>query len=136
MQVTQRRLPHFYAIGHPLFVTFRLYGSLPPGRYFGKDALKSGEAFVYMDRRLDRQTYGPRYLRMPSIAQLVASSIQRGGPGDYSCYAWVVMPNHVHLLITPLTDVSELMRRLKGATAREANKQLHRERRPFWQHES
>jgi REP element-mobilizing transposase RayT len=45
------------------------------------------------------------------------------------------MPNHVHLLVTPWTDVPMLLRRLKGVTAREANQVLAR-RGPFWQHES
>jgi REP element-mobilizing transposase RayT len=97
--------------------------------------MRSGEAFACMDRLLDREVFGPLYLKMPNIAQLVVDSIQNGR-GEYSLHSWVVMPNHVHLLITPLGDVSALMQKLKGATAREANKQLHREGKPFWQHES
>ena len=34
------------------------------------------------------------------------------------------MPNHVHILVTPLKNVSTMMQRLKGITAREANRQL------------
>jgi REP element-mobilizing transposase RayT len=59
-----------------------------------------------------------------------------GGLTDYTLHAWVVMPNHVHMLITPLGSVSALMQRLKGVTAREANSQLGRSGTPFWQHES
>ena len=47
----------------------------------------------------------------------------------------VVMPNHVHLLITPKIALSEIMRRLKGSSAREANKSLGR-LGTFWQEES
>ena len=47
MHVSQRRLPHHYAIGQPLFVTFRLHGSLPPGQYFAADSMRAGEAFAY-----------------------------------------------------------------------------------------
>jgi putative transposase len=46
------------------------------------------------------------------------------------------MPNHVHLLILPNTAVSEIMRWLKGSTARKANQLLERTGRPFWQDES
>ena len=46
------------------------------------------------------------------------------------------MPNHVHLLLTPLVEVSRLLGSLKGATAREANSLLHQTGRAFWQHES
>ena len=73
---------------------------------------------------------------MPEIAQLVLSRILQGDPANYALHAWVVMPNHVHMLITPLSNVSSLMQRLKGATAREANRLLGRSGTPFWQHES
>lgn len=33
-------------------------------------------------------------------------------------YCWVIMPNHVHLLFTPKTSLSELMRNWKGIAAR------------------
>ena len=73
---------------------------------------------------------------MPDIARLVARSVRKGGQTDCTLHAWVVMPHHVHLLVTPLTNVSALMQRLKGATAREANLELCRAGMPFWQHES
>ena len=123
-------------MGQPLFVTFRLHGSLPAGRCFTSDTLTSGQAFVHLDRLLDRPSAGPLYLQMPDIARLVARSIRKGGHTDYTLHAWVVMPNHVHLLVTPLTNVSAIMQRLKGATAREANRELCRAGMPFWQHES
>ena len=55
---------------------------------------------------------------------------------DYELHAWVVMPNHVHLLITPRVDVPILLRRLKGVSAREANQLLGQTGQPFWQDES
>jgi REP element-mobilizing transposase RayT len=98
--------------------------------------MTSGRAFVHLDRLLDRQSAGPLYLQIPHIARLVAHSIQKGGKRDYTLQAWVVMPNHVHLLVTPLTNVIALMQRLKGTTAREANRALGRTGTPFWQHKS
>ena len=88
-----------------------------------------------MDRLLDREACGPLYLRIPGIAAIVADAIREGGREDYSLHSWVVMPNHVHLLITPLTNVSALLRRLKGVTAYRAN-QAPMRKGPFWQHES
>jgi len=35
----------------------------------------------------------------------------------YELHAYVVMPNHIHLLITPLVPVSKIMRSLKKLTA-------------------
>jgi putative transposase len=46
------------------------------------------------------------------------------------------MANHVHLLMTPLADVSKVMQLLKRFTAREANRILGLTGQPFWQEES
>ena len=89
-----------------------------------------------MDRLLDQQCVGPTYLRMPAVANLVIASIRKGTPDDYLLHTWVVMPNHVHLLLTPKIEASIALRRLKGASAREANKLLGLTGQPFWQDES
>jgi hypothetical protein len=69
MAYCERRLPHFSVVGVPLFVTFRLHGSLPRGRAFRPDVLTSnGEAFAAMDRLLDTARSGPSALRRPEIA--------------------------------------------------------------------
>ena len=136
MPMSQRHLPHLYVMGQPLFVTFRLHGSLPPGREFPKDSMSSGKAFVYMDRLLDNNRSSPMHLQSPGVAQCVVDEIQQGGSGSYTLHAWVVMPNHVHLLITPRTDVPNLLQKLKGATARQANRLLSRTGTCFWQEES
>jgi hypothetical protein len=126
MHVSQRRLPHWYAIGQPLFITFRLHGSLPSHRKFSSESAAAGEAFLCMDRLLDGARIGPTYLAMPCIAQIVVDSLEEGGRANYNLHAWVVMPNHVHLLATARTDVSKFMRRLKGYTARRSNQALNR----------
>ncbi|HEV3331375.1 MAG TPA: transposase, partial [Bryobacteraceae bacterium] len=87
-------------------------------------------------RLLDEERGGPRYLRIPAVAQALIASIHKGVPMDYSLHAWVVMPNHVHLLLTPQIDPSAALRKLKGASAREANKLLGLTGQPFWQDES
>jgi REP element-mobilizing transposase RayT len=51
-------------------------------------------------------------------------------------HAFVIMPNHIHLLITPGVPVSRVMNGLKGVTAREANCILHNRGQHFWQDES
>jgi len=89
-----------------------------------------------MDRLLDEARTGPTYLRMPAVANLVIAAIRKGTPGDYLAHTWVVMPNHVHLLLTPRLHPSVALRRLKGASAREANALLGRTGSPFWQDES
>ncbi len=95
----RRKLPHFHPTGKSLFVTWRLWGSMP-----GKRS-------------------GPLWLNDPRLADLVAHAIVIGECERhfYELHAWAVMPNHVHLLILPLVPVPVLMRWLKGSTGRRAN---------------
>ena len=57
-------------------------------------------------------------------------------------HAAVVMPEHVHLLLTPLRDMdgwpiplSKILKRIKGTSARSVNRLLGRDG-PVWQEES
>jgi REP element-mobilizing transposase RayT len=132
------RLPHWTPEGKDLFVTWRLYGSLPPHRYVPSQGLRSGYAFVCVDRLIDRATQGPLWLRQPAIARMVVEALHHGDQvlSHYRLHAWVVMPNHVHLLITPRVELPKIMHSVKGFTAREANRLLGRTGLPFWQKES
>jgi putative transposase len=118
-------------------VTWSLHGVLPLSFSARPGRLAGGQAFAWMDRQLDTARSGPMYLRQRAIARLVVESIHKGVQlGHYELYAYVVMGNHVHVLIHPHIDVSRLLKSLKGATAREANKLLRRTGEPFWQKES
>jgi len=90
-----------------------------------------------MDRTLDTARNGPLFLRQPRIEQIVADSLRRGAElGHYHLGAWVIMANHVHVLLRPNVPPSRLLHSLKGFTAREANKALSRTGEAFWQAES
>ncbi|HEY1204816.1 MAG: transposase [Bryobacteraceae bacterium] len=54
----------------------------------------------------------------------------------YRLAAFVVMSNHVHVLLEPAAPVARITQWIKGTTAREANRILGRVGQPFWQHES
>jgi putative transposase len=56
--------------------------------------------------------------------------------GHYVWHAFAVMPNHVHLLVTPAIALPKLTKSLKGITAKRANARLALTGRPFWQEES
>jgi REP element-mobilizing transposase RayT len=75
---------------------------------------------------------------MPEIANMIAEAIRYRDwrLRHYDLHAFVVMPNHVHLLMTPLISVSKVMHSLKRFTAMEANKILGLTGQPFWQDES
>jgi putative transposase len=124
----RRRLPHLHPDGIYLFLTWRLWGSLPA----------KTESFTEYDAGLDRPCSGPLWLKDPRIAELVSQAILIGENERhfYRLLAWSVMPNHVHLLILPQVPVPVLMRWLKGSTARGANLILGRTGKPFWQDES
>ncbi len=129
-----RRLPHFDVPGTPVFVTFRLHGSLPRNRVFpAAEVETAGRAFVAMDRLLDGATAGPRWLVLPEIAQLVVDGM---GIVEGELHAYAVMPNHVHMLVTAHVALRRWLRQLKGSTAYTANQLLGLRGRPFWQDES
>jgi putative transposase len=133
----QRRLPHWDVVGKPLFVTFRLHGSLPPHRVFPPARLTSARAFVALDHLLDQSASGPLFLQQPMIASLLIQALYDGQDDlhRYQLHAFVVMPNHVHLLVTPGVTTRQWLGPLKGFTAHQANEVLGR-RGPFWQDES
>jgi putative DNA methylase len=54
----------------------------------------------------------------------------------YQLHSYVVMPNHVHLLVTPKVDAAKWLRSLKGFTGHEGNRLLGLAGQPFWQGES
>jgi REP element-mobilizing transposase RayT len=114
-----------------------LHDSLPAQRPFPASNPTSGEAFVTMDRWLDRARCGPTFLKQPALAQLVPTWTRYGAEtGHYELPSWVIMPHRVHLLLTPQASVSKLPGSLKAPTAKRANLLLQRSGQPFWQDES
>jgi putative transposase len=82
------------------------------------------------------------WLRDPRIAGLVSESLHHRDSQVYDLDAFCIMPNHVHLVYTPLPKadgtyhaMSAIMHSLKRYTARQANLLLGREG-SFWQHEN
>lgn len=124
-------------VGQTQFVTFRLKDSLPPGRIFPASDLAFGEAFLAMDRLLDHSRCGPMFLCQRAIAELVLASFQHGAAlGQYKLHSWVIMPNHVHLLLTSEVSLPKLLGSMKAATAKHSNALLNRIGLAFWQDES
>jgi REP element-mobilizing transposase RayT len=137
MTFSRRRLPHAYPQGQWLFVTWHLHGSLPHGRYPPPGKASAGKAFVWMDQYLDQASTGPSFLRRQGLARMIVQCLHKGvALGHYQLGAFVVMANHVHVLLLPILNPSRLLQSLKGFTAREANRMLGRTGEPFWQAES
>jgi REP element-mobilizing transposase RayT len=89
-----------------------------------------------MDRLLDNAITGPLYLKRPEMAAMMVDAIRYQDGRHYELHAFVVMANHVHLLITPMVEVPTLMQSLKRFTGRKGNQMLGVVGRPFWQDES
>ena len=91
-----------------------------------------------MDRLLEEVNTGPFHLRQPAIADMVVEAIHYRVDqlGHYDLHAFIVMPNHVHILIRPLVPLAILTKSLKSFIARRANAILGRTGAPFWQDES
>ena len=141
MAYYRRRLPHWHPAGKFLFITWRLFDSLPKSPRSPNEAdkpVRAGERFRSMDRQLDTATDGPLWLRDERIARIVVDSLQYAEESLelYDLLSWVVMPNHVHVLLYPYTDLNRITRAVKSFSARKSNETLGRTGRPFWQDES
>jgi putative transposase len=136
----ERTLPHWQPEGRDLFLTSRLSGSLPAKIIAALRTTKTkelGKRFKEYDLELDKASSGPLWLKDPHIASAVVAGIRAAGEKDFCrVRAWVVMPNHVHLLIAPLAPMAAITKAIKGSTARQANRLLGRTGEYFWQDES
>jgi REP element-mobilizing transposase RayT len=137
-------LPHFDGAEMTQFVTFRLADSLPQQLLDTWRSELKEEAGANLDTALRRrielyldQGYGQRHLKHSGVAELVQRSLLFFDRERYRLSTWVVMPNHVHALMTPQLghELSRILQSLKSYTANEANKMLERHGK-FWQQES
>jgi putative transposase len=152
-----RRLPHRHPEGFAIFFTWNLDGAIPAAVLKEKEIerirlenqpLRVGESardrkirhdkivFVLEDRRVGTNPDGPHHLRDPRAARIVVDSILWGVPQRYELYAFVVMSNHVHLLIIPSIVPKKITQGIKGFTSFRINELHDAKGRTFWQHES
>lgn len=120
--ITRGRLPHWSQQGRALFVTFRLTDSLPQNRLdqlarmkqewldthplpWSDDALSEYEhkILVQVNKWLDAG-YGSCILQRHDIRQVVTDALRFYDEKQYKLWAYVVMPNHVHLVASPIGD--------------------------------
>ncbi len=129
-------LPHRDEPGLVQFVTFRLADAFPAelrSEWGGlleieDDRKRRIELEAYLDRGR-----GECHLRLPEVAKVVEGALLFRHEVEYDLRAWVVMPNHVHLLFL-VQDVPmwRLVDDWKGYSAKAANKILGR-KGSFWQ---
>ena len=147
----RRHLPHIQPPGATLFITFRLTGSIPvaiqkqlatesrqvdailarisdPKERARRAYLEQRRFFGKWDTALDTAMSGPFWLREPKVAELMVEALHYRSGRVFDLDAFCIMPNHVHLVYTPLLKegdtyyaISEIMHSLKGRSAWKAN---------------
>jgi putative transposase len=160
-------LPHWYQPGVSYFVTFRTEDSIPVDvcrnwharraswliqNGISADDPKWRERILQLPALLRRQfheTFSREYLealdkghgacvlRQPELSRIVADSLLHFDDDRYHLGDFVVMPNHVHLIVCLLggTEIETQCASWKRFTARRINQELGTNGR-FWQEES
>ncbi|HGY54500.1 MAG TPA: hypothetical protein ENK44_02235 [Caldithrix abyssi] len=107
--------------------------------------------FASYDKWLDECNSGPVWLKNSQIARIVYDKMMEFDTYKYKLVCFCIMSNHVHLLIditgfkhntdqpqrskTTFYYLADVLRLIKGSTARQCNKLLNRSGQ-FWHHES
>ena len=126
-------LPHFDGGEIAQTINLHLADSLPQTvlRAWENELAKSSPSNMdaVLRRRIEHyldQGYRSCALRDARIAAMVQKSLLHFDGKRYRVSAWVVMPNHVHMLLTPCAGwpLSQIMQSLKSYTSHEANKIL------------
>ena len=98
----------------------------------------TGRAFLALDREVDKAAFGPVWPGDVRVAGLVTETLLYGESGRhfYQLRAWVILPNHMHVVLRPKTSLPVITRWLKGSSARKANLIPGRTGQAFRQDES
>jgi len=129
-------------------VTFHLADSLPPAVLLRLEAqlktLPAESRDVERRKRLENcidAGHGSSVLSNPAIAGMVQESLFTFDSQRYRLLAWVVMPNHVHVVFEPINNwsIAKIVATWKKFTAREIYDHRRRigdaSRMPVWQQE-
>jgi hypothetical protein len=122
----RRNLPHLQPENALMFVTYRLAFDLPKEvlsnllelrKLYDSKLVKVNEMeknklkkicnkylFELEDNYLDRSRSTPLWLQNDDVAQIVMNSLIFNDGKLYELHLAMIMPNHVHMIIKPLTD--------------------------------
>ena len=123
-------LPHHDVPGVTQLVTFRLHDAMPASLrsewqawfHLEDDRERRRRIEAYLDRGL-----GECWLRQPLLAALAENALRFLDGQRYRLEAWVVMPNHVHVVVEVWRmPLAQLAHSWKGFITREANKVMGR----------
>jgi REP element-mobilizing transposase RayT len=156
LTIRQGRLPHWEQKNVWYFVTFRLADSIPekvaenlkiereiwlkkhPEKNLTiKEKKEYYQLFSGKIEALLAAGYGSCVLKNEKAARIVVDALMFFNHKRYILDEWVVMPNHVHVLLLPLENYSlaDILHSWKSFTANKINKLLGQKGR-LWLHES
>lgn len=138
---TGGNLPHWQQNGKIQFITFRLADSLPQSKirelktcitnfknehplpWSDATKLEYRNITGQMEKSLLDNGYGSCLLQYVEFRQIVVSSINYYSSQLYDVAAFVIMPNHVHLLLHfyPETITEKVLHSIKSFTAHQIN---------------
>lgn len=133
-------LPHFDGREIPQFITLHLADSIPKTVIEAwkreLDTRNSARDKMLLQTRIEKYAdmgYGKAFLKDDRLAQMVQRTLLKDNGKKYRLSAWVVMPNHIHLLSTRFESytLAEIMQSFKSITAHKANRTLRRSGE-FW----
>lgn len=146
VQISRRKLPHWVQKNVWYFITFRLADSIP--KHKKEEIRKARElwkkeyanikrkAFTKADwilynklfhenvEKLLNAGYGKCWMKKKENADIVANALLYFKKERYLLDEWVVMPNHVHVLVKPLENyyIGDILHSWKSFTANQINK--------------
>ena len=158
------RLPHLQPLGGTFFVTTRLAGSIPQIEkqrlaedyllrqrqlmakpdFHPDDLYKLSKLFFRAyETMLEKSDFGPKWLSINPVAEIVANALHYFDAKRYELIAYCLMSNHIHMVLTINTNTSgqndyylqQIMHSLKSYTATKCNELLNRSG-SFWEHGS
>jgi REP element-mobilizing transposase RayT len=150
-----RNLPHWEQEGRTYFVTFRLADSLPQEKLRQWVAEREQWSRAHPEPHTDAQRAeyeqlftermqewldagsGECWLAGAGVARVIETTLRHFEGERYRLGAFVIMPNHVHVLVTPLggSSIVDILHSWKSYSANQINQLLDRQG-TVWQSES
>ncbi|HNX00770.1 MAG TPA: transposase, partial [Candidatus Cloacimonadota bacterium] len=160
----KRRLPHLFQQNHPVFITWGIKFHLPEHIKNHLHQLKiefeqscknmSNEYRLLMATSYHKKIFDwydtqmgvikevPDILIQPGVSEIIKKCLLFDNEKKYCLNAYCIMPNHVHVLITPYANpesyknsLSSITKSWKGYSAKIINQELNR-KGAFWNRES
>ncbi|MBI4559402.1 MAG: transposase, partial [Candidatus Hydrogenedentes bacterium] len=152
VEKTQRRLPHWHQPGVTYFVTWRLFDAVSqqqlavwthernqwlahhPKPWTPQEEAEYWSNFQKRQEEYLDNGYGECILARPDVGPIVAEALTHFDDDRYDLGPFIVMPNHVHVLVAPRDEhsLSDVLQAWKGYTAKQINRTLGRSGTMWW----